>query len=288
MTAPMKIAFTGRPKLGGVQMRGIQTAEAMGVPFVPINEIRASDRWDVLVVVKYWAGYEQTLRAAAARLIFDPLDLFESSKPSAAPHEFWQWQQRHLRFSDILATSPACFATMEAAVSADQIHLTPHHADPRIKNNITLSGCGWYDPRGPVVYCGGLRYIESALPDLQRACGALNRLLVVNTDRDAWKGLRGAALSLHLRMPPFDTPLNRHCKPQVKLENAAAAGVPILCSPDPCVLSLRPDVPTWDGGRETLRDTLAAAIESPPLPQASAVSIEQHAAKMWEIIRDGR
>lgn len=280
---PLKIAFTGRPKLGGVQMRGVSVAESMGVPFVPINEIRKDDWWDVLILVKYWRGYEGVLRAATSRLIFDPLDMFESTKPTAQPEEFWAWCRKSLPFDDILATSPACAATMQAAgIPPDRIHLAPHHADSRIENNITLSGCGnWHDPSGPVVYCGGLRYIEWALPALQRACQSLGRALIVNTDRDAWRGLRGAALSLHLRMPPFDTLLNQTCKPQVKLENAAAAGVPILCSPHPCTLTLRPEVRTWWGVESDLVHDLTAALRLPP--PLRPVRIEDHVERIRAI-----
>ena len=68
----------------------------------------------------------------------------------------------------------------------------------------------------------------------------LNQALRAETDRTPAPAMLNRALEKALRLAPHDTPLNRWCKPQVKLENAAAAGCPVLASGHPSVTSLRP------------------------------------------------
>ena len=53
----------------------------------------------------------------------------------------------------------------------------------------------------------------------------IGRRLVVARNYGA---LQGASLALALRLPPYDTRLYRSCKPQIKLANAAAAGLPVV------------------------------------------------------------
>lgn len=264
----MKVAFVGRPKLGGVKMRGVAVARELGVPFIDSREIRASDRWDALVLVKYWDEHAATLRAACERLIFDPLDCWMQTKPYANPEAFWNWTWKQLRFDAIIGTSPACIETMEATPKRRfSVHLAPHHADPRV-------GPDWYDPNGPIVYAGGRQYIEAALPKLEK----LPRMRF-DFEKDAWKSLRGASLMLHVRLHPHDTPLNRHCKPQVKLENAAAAGLPILATDDPCVTSMLPTgypvvrkIDDWFGNNPL------------PSPLCNPVTLADHCNRMREIL----
>lgn len=282
----MKVAFTGRKALGGVRMRAVSVAKRLGVPFVDLSELEG--RYDCLIVVKYWDGkggdYAKTIRKSCDRLIYDPLDVFSQKKPDADPSKFWHWTWHQLHFDDLIGTSPACVETMTGVNEIPQveckIHLAPHHADPRI-------GPNWYNPNGPIVYAGGLRFIESALPQIQQACNALGRRLLVDYNKDCWRRLEGAALALHLRLPPHDTRLNKLCKPQVKLENAAAANLPCLATPHPCVMSLEKP-----GVNYTFRDAasnginwkmwLDHSLKSEPL--ANPVTLEQHVERMREII----
>jgi len=282
------IAFTGRRALGGVKMRGVAVADKLGVPFVDLSEL--SGRYDTLVLVKYWthgkdSDYAKISRRSCTRLVFDPLDVFSGTKPDAEPSLFWSWCWNRLHFDDLIATSPACAETMETARASHGdvpapfvIHQAPHHADPRV-------GPDWYNPNGPVVYAGGVRFIASALPRIQAACDRLGRRLLLDYRRDCWERLKGAALALHLRLPPEDTPLNRHAKPQVKLENAAAAGVPCLATPDPCVTSLREvrggltahreHNPDW---QSLIDDSLDGDTLSNP------VTLDHHCARMARIL----
>ncbi len=269
----MRVAFTGRAGLGGAMMRGKAVSQVLGVPFVETEGVSTQDRIDTLVLVKYW-GDPDELRGKCDRLIFDPLDCWSSFREwlDAEPADFWRWTHRVLRFDEIIATSPACARVMRDALPRVPVHLAPHHADPAISPSC-------YAPKGSVVYAGRLRYIESELRSIQKACKRLGRRLVVEKAKWTPTCLEGASLFLHLRLPPTDTPLNRHCKPQVKLENAAAAGLPVLASPDPCVTSLRPGVTEssddWERGIE-------AALRSEPL--ANPVSLDEHARTMERIL----
>lgn len=276
------IAFTGRRALGGVKMRGVAVADKLGVPFVDLSEL--SGRYDTLVLVKYWThgrdhDYSKVLRRSCERLIFDPLDVFSSTKPLAEPSEFWRWCWKRLQFNDLIATSPACADSMVSGVPSlmpepVQFHLLPHHADPRI-------GPDWYNPRGPVVYAGGLRFIQSALVEIQAACDRLGRRLLLDYNKDCWRRLQGAALALHLRLPPEDTPLNRYCKPQVKLENAAAAGLPCLATADPCVMSL--DIPHIVAASGDFFGDIRWSLEN-AAPLTNPVTLDHHCARMAQLL----
>ena len=230
-----RVAFVGRSGLGGVQMRGRAVARQLGVPFVDLRDISRSPRFDVIVLVKYWGTVAKTIRSKCNTLVFDPLDCFTQLGPNDTPESFWKRTRQIANWDHILATSPACRETMK---SAGPTFLVPHHADPCINAD-------WHNPRGPVVYCGGERFITSRRNAIAETCKAMGRQLVLDFNRTAHLSLEGAALSLHPRFAPQDTPLNVYCKPQVKLENANAAGVPTLATADECVLTPCADVPPF-------------------------------------------
>lgn len=216
-------AITGRKGLGGVQMRGVAVAKAMGVPFLPVEDI-ANYRVDTLLLVKYDRGAER-VRSACERLIWDPLDVFSATNPDCDPSRYWSAEHQRLRFDAIVATSDACARTM--SLLPVPVWNLPHHCDETL-----YPSC---DPDGPIVYAGRERYIRAALPFVSEAAKSLGRRLVLDYSKASHHALPGASLILHPRCPPFATPLNRYCKPQVKAENAAAVGVPLLASDCPCV-----------------------------------------------------
>ena len=271
----MKIAFTGRSSLGGVQMRGMAVAEELGVEFIDVRKLKPFHRFDVLVLVKYFSDSQtQLLRRCCDRLIYDVLDPWSSWKihDKDVPKRFWSWVCHHLRLDDLIATSPACAKTMKKAPA--QVHLLPHHADPRIRD-------GWYDPNGPIVYAGGERFIRNQFPQIESACRKIGKPFVMNTTNSGWQALHGASLCLHPRLPPHDLLLNKYCKPQIKSENAAAAGLPMLATDDPCVTSLRPDVVTWKPG-DDWTERMQSAIEAGPI--RNPVSLEEHAKRIMQVL----
>lgn len=284
----MKIAFTGRPSLGGVRMRGVDVAEKLGVEFIDVRKLRPSYRFDVLILVKYWVepitirGKKQInlARQCCDRLIYDPLDPWSSWEEykSFVPKKFWKWVYHHLQPDDIIATSPACEKTMKASKQPWHVHMLPHHADPQVKP-------GWHSPMGPVVYAGGERFIRNQLPQIEAACRKLGKQFVINVRNDGWQALRGASLCLHPRLPPHDVELNRHCKPQIKMENAAAAGLPMLATDDPCVTSLRPDIVTWKEG-DDWAERMQAAIEAGPV--RNPVTLKEHSKRIMQVLETER
>jgi hypothetical protein len=260
------LAFTGNSKLGGVQMRGRDVADRIGVPFVPLADA-ACLRFRTLVLVKYWPDNVSALRQQCDRLILDPLDCWTQTKPHAEPEAFWRWVAGQTGCDAMLATSPAVQATM--ALAGVATILAPHAADPRIASTL-------HDPSGPVVYAGGERFLGDQAPAIKAACKTLGRKFVARFDRDCWQALRGAALSLCVRFGEERSPLNLVGKPLVKVANAAAAGVPVLATPDPAIESMV-DVETTTG--DWVSD-LAAGLRSaaPVYPH----SLGEYAAYLME------
>lgn len=216
----MKIAVTGNPKLGGVQMRGESLANACGWDFIPLHKLKPSDQFDLLILVKYWKD-ATLLRAIARRLVWDCLDSWEGlDQGHQHPQDFFRWARKRLAFDELISTSPRCQREMQNGLPGVKVHLLPHHADPRIQGD-------WYWPGGPAVYAGAERFILEK--PMANACwDHLQRPFVVNYSRDCWESLRGASYAVIGRCGATNHLLNDLCKPQVKLENALAAGLPIF------------------------------------------------------------
>ena len=266
------IAFVGIKSLGGVRMRGISVAQALGVPFYDLRDLSKIDRAGTLILVKYHDRYGELIRQKCERLIYDPLDAWLKTRyHDAQSSEFWRWTRQELHFDEIIATSPACAETMRAALPSVPLHLAPHHADPTITPG--------YKATGHVVYAGAVRYIKAEKRAIKACCRLLGRKLVIEAAKQTPKSLNGASLMLHLRLKPHDTHLNRYCKPQVKLENAAAAGLPVVASDHPCTTSLRPEVVRHAGDWErSIRDGLATE------PLRNPVKLKDHVAHLRKIL----
>lgn len=253
---PRNVAVVGRSDYGAVKMRGVRLAKEFGFDFF---DGPPEKDYDAIVLVKSCHCRDlRQVRERCSRLIVDPLDSFYSHhrqfKRSA---EYWRHLYDKLRFDELVATSPACEATMREACPSLPIHLVPHHSDPTLVYD-------WYDPNGPIAYAGQRCFIKESMELIDTACKAIGRHF---EHAYSPKIYRGAALVLSLRCPPYDTDLNRHCKPQVKLENAAACGLPVLSTDDPAAVSLRPELVTVDRrfSLDTLVLKLLEALQSLPL-----------------------
>jgi hypothetical protein len=267
-----EVAFTGMPNMGGVQMRGVAVARALGVPFYDLRDLSRIDKVGTLILVKYHARYAQLIRQKCDCLIYDPLDSWPRTRyHDAHPSAFWSWTQRELNFDEIIATSPACAEMMREALPSLPVHLAPHHADPAITPG--------YNASGHVVYTGAVRYISAEKRAIHASCRKLGRKLVIEAAKYTPSKLQGAGLMLHIRLKPHDTHLNRCCKPQIKLENAAAAGLPVLASDHPCTTSLRPEVVRHeDNWEQSIRDGLAAE------PLRNPVTLKEHVERLRKIL----
>ena len=227
----------GPSSFGSFQMRGKPLAEHLQFPSQNSRgRVRLTRNFDVGLIIK--ADSPPVMREKCRRLIWDPLDPWYADPRAMRMHpaDYWRAKHRKLGFDEIIATSPACEETMRAGLpDSVRVWMVPHHSDPRIEPS-------WYDPNGPIVYAGARYFVDSARREIEEAAKRIGREVVFDHDHHAWKRLRGASLSLCLRLPPYNVPLNRHCKPQVKVANAAAAGIPVLTTDDPCTTSLYEDV----------------------------------------------
>ena len=262
----------GMASYGAVRMRGVAVAAAMGAPFADLKAGVPSA--DVVVLVKRCPeGVAAELRRSCRVLIWDPLDSWISD--NAQDVGYWSRMRDKLGFDVIVSTSPSCSDAMWA--SGARVHMLPHHADPRIGH--------WVDPKGPVVYCGGMQYVMGAVKAIAAAAKAVGHEFLVHEGNEAWKGLKRAALCVHMRVAPHDYELNRLCKPQVKAENAMAARVPVV-GMDPCFSTLYNGAPCagpfWGTG--TLAALFAEALAKGPRYK-NRYDLHTHAEALWELIR---
>ena len=250
-----RVAVVGSDSFAGVRMRGRLLARHLFCEVVTPSRLPDMARREIVVAIK--KGFDPALlRAKSDRLIYDPLDAFASERHPVRPVDYWQSEYERIGFDDILATSPACYDRMrEALPNPVAVHLVPHQCDRRIRLN-------WHDPKGPVVYAGLERFVHSGIDRIQKACRKIGRRLLLSNTCD---GLRGASLVLALRLPPYDTELNRCCKPQIKLENAVAGGIPVVATDCPASVSLHPDIETVpvDFTPAMLAEAMRRALDRP-------------------------
>lgn len=275
------VAMIGAGAGGAFSMRCQAVAEMAGWPLLTRSAIEEPRRYNVIIYVK--GGLTDTqarrLRRKADVVIYDVLDAW--SRRDIPPKIFFRKAYEAIGFDYIIATTPSSISAIKAGVPDTVTWLLPHHADPRCNRE-------WYRPDGPVVYSGSLPYLGTQVAGITQACKRLGVEFKVGPDvRD----LKGARLALAVRLPPTDTDLNRICKPQVKVENALACGIPVLASNHPCITSLHPWVskilhqkPTVDQWTEALKAALKA-----PRPDWKAVSLKEHVDKLkMEIARNVR
>lgn len=247
----MRIGVMGPRGYGSWRIRGAPLAKANGWDVLDVSR-PVPRHYDVIWLVKRRLGrpLPENLRKRCDRLILDPLD-FWASPSRVDPERCWRQLHAQIPFDDIVATSPACETVMRQGLAAQpvRVHFLPHQCDARIRNS-------WRDENGPVVYSGSAGYIRPIENLIRYACRELGREYRPDySQHHSWRNLQGASLVLAFRVGRHDCPFTRHCKPQIKIENAAAAGIPVLCEGHPCQTSLHPDVCVQDNP-----DTPAAAI----------------------------
>lgn len=238
----MKVAVCGPRGYGSWRARGGGLANAHGWEILDCRKPIPRD-YDTIWVVKRRLGLPlpANLRDRCGRLIFDPLD-FWASPSSADPYSCWLRLWNQFRFDDLIATSPASQEAMQHGLkgSAVQVHLLPHQCDGRIEPD-------WYDENGPLVYAGSRCFIGKYQNTLEEAARRLGRAIRFDySQHHAWRSLKGAALQLCLRFPPHNCRWNRLHRPQIKLENSAAGGIPLLYNGHECEVSLHDGHPSVD------------------------------------------
>lgn len=231
---PQTIAVVGDPRYGPVKMRAACLTD-YGNAESFTSQAAFSQRFDVILAVKGDFKGEE-LRKKTDRLIYDPCDDFWAVHDKFRnPADYWRRRHKELKFDEIIATSPACERSMREALPSMPIHLIPHHCDDNILNYSDT------EPTQPpfIAYAGQPCFIKSKLKIIEAACQAIGMEFRTSISP---KVLIGATVGLALRCPPYDTPLNGQCKPQVKIENLAALRLRSLVTAESATLSLRPKV----------------------------------------------
>ena len=236
MTDTCSGILVGPRTFGTFQMRGQPIKEARDWPaWDNRKEVTIDRRFDVGLAIK--CDPPPVMREMCDRLIMDVLDLWWSNHRlmKMEPARYWKSIYSQHRFDDLIATSPASQESMQLALPGVPVQLVPHAADPRVRSD-------WYDPNGPIVYAGARVFVDKCRSVVTEAAKYIDKRIVWDYDHNAWRSLNGASLVLAIRMPPYNSMLNRIAKPQVKVANAAQAGIPVLCTDDPAIISLWPDL----------------------------------------------
>jgi hypothetical protein len=237
----VRVGVFGDPAFGGVQLRGVRVAEQMGWEFVPLDQLHQAGRFDVGIVVKYVGHHGQALRHICDDLIYDPLDAWHQADPNVYAH--WWGLIDGLQPDVVIATSPACEAVMRLAIGTQakstRVVMIPHQPDTRLK---------WVrDPQGPIVYDGDPRYLGKGglrgdqWSIVNAAAKRMNLRAKHATAADRGERM-GVSLILSPRLEESATHINRYCKPQIKLANAAFCGIPVLATDDAAVMTLAKNV----------------------------------------------
>ncbi len=258
----MRVGVFGDPAFGGVQLRGVQVAEQMGWEFVPLDQLHQAGRFDFGIVVKYFGHHGQALRNICGRLIYDPLDAWHQGNPNVYAH--WWERFEALQPDVVIATSPACEAVMRLstmpATHLCTVAMIPHQPDARLM---------WVrDPQGPIVYDGELAYLGGEWKTIVAAAKRLGLRAKHGTAADRGQRM-GVSLLLHPRLGRTATTINRYCKPQIKLANAAHCGLPVLATDDPAVMTLARTVTVlpvsaWSD-IDILEQAMRTAIDAEPV-----------------------
>jgi len=244
----------GPTSFGGFGMRGKPIVAASGWP-VKNSRGKVELKNDFAVGLAVKCAPPPVMRQKCKRLILDVMDLWWDNRQHMRmdPKAYWQMIHGRHEFDELIATSPAVADSMRAALPGVTVHMVPHAADPRVQP-------GWRDPGGPIVYAGGRVFVEKYRAAITEAGKRIGRQVVFDHAHHAWRSLQGASLVLAIRLPPYATPLNQIGKPQVKIANAAAAGIPVLCTDRPAVVSL------WPG----LADVCAPVEDFTSVPKIAA------------------
>lgn len=183
------------------------------------------------------------------RLIVDPLDNF-----SHEPVEV-HWEE-HVKRTEFKVSRPCEWLATNPLVAAEirkwttgTVHLAPHWPDPEVIETEP-------DFSQPWVYHGEPKFlrVESRL---RAELGFVLGTGIENASFPAWRRPAGV---ISVRVPCQPKELNESCKPQVKLANALAAGLPCLCSDIPAVRSLLPVSPFMEAIETSAALNSAAAI----------------------------
>lgn len=271
----------GPTSWGSYLMRGKPIQELTKWPQINSRgKVELTSKFDTGLVIK--ADIPPVVRQKCDRVIWSPLDLWfgDRKQMEMEPQDWIKAKYDRLPFDDIIVENPYMAQIADAVLPRGvTVHMLPHHADHRIPKS-------WGSQDGPIVYAGHRCFFERYEPVFREAAKELGHELICDYSAHAWRSLEGASLVLAVRCPPYDTAMNRAGKPAVKVANAAAAGIPVLATEDPAIVSLYPDVITvlhehLDDQKQVELSLSTALGSRPPARQSP---LEEYVAKMKEII----
>lgn len=273
----MRVMITGTGKSGSWLIRGEQLGRAIGASVVP-NAGNISGH-DVVVLVK--RPPEHTIEAAhqsTAKIVWDVVDAWPQPIGNlwddVACKSWLDHQLRKIRpHAVVAATRKMAEDVMAMGVPAIAL---PHHARPNMCKAIIRPSIK------RVGYEGSSRHLGIWMPRIQSWCGGHGVEFVHNPD-ELWSLDVIVALREHHGYAP------RKWKSNVKLANAQAVGLPIICNREAGYIETTTggvlwadDLPEFERAMNQLRDQEARRLISNQL-LADVISIERVASdyKAW-------
>jgi hypothetical protein len=229
----MKVLFTGRGTSGSWQIRGSQLAAALGADAVPnALDVRA---YDLAVVVKRAPpDLLQRIRAAGIPLVWDVVDAWPQPEGSTWNRgrcmEWLRAKVAEIRPAGIVAATRAMAA--DCAEFGLPVLALPHHARPaqeRAEHRPALS---------VVAYEGSERHLGAWRAWFLDECELRKITFAVNPPK-----LAEADVIVAMREATGYAAM--HWKSNVKLANAQAAGLPIICAPEAGYLETASGAECW-------------------------------------------
>lgn len=216
----MRVLVTGRGTSGSWQIRGLQLGRAIGAHV----EAQALDvgGYDLAVLVKRTSpGLVDRLHRAGVHVVWDVVDAW----PQPHGNDWTRDQARQWLRESLRAICPVAVIAATEQMAADcaaegaRAVCIPHHARPaqrrmRLRDTVRVVG-----------YEGGEQYIRHWRPIIDAEC-----------ERRGWRFAPGlpqlADADIVLALRDQTGYPARAWKSNVKLANAQAAAVPVICSPE--------------------------------------------------------
>lgn len=252
----MNLLVTGRGTSGSWQIRGEQLGRAIGATVLP----KAIDvaAFDLAVLVKRAEpDLVQRLHRAGVPIVWDVVDAWpQPSGNSVGKAECMAWlshQVQTIRPAAIVAATVAM--ANDCAAFGVPVLALPHHARPGLKR-------AEIRPLQVVGYEGGEAYLDGWRRSIDRACDRRGLKFVVNPP-----DLGAVDIVLALRDATGYAP--RNWKSNVKLANAQALGLPVICTREAGYLETASGAERWADTPEELE---AAISDLAPIKTRQQVS----------------
>ena len=267
----MATLVTGKGTSGSWQVRGVQLGAAIGATVQP--NAHRMDYENIILVKRPTSELLQRMRGR--RVIWDVIDSYPQPMAnywSRSQCVEWLKLQVHLiqPFGIIAATSAMADDLRE--FFRGPVLWLPHHHRPGLKNSV---------PRETILkvgYEGGVAYLGKWKTQLENICDRMGWMFVVNppsiSDLDIVVALRDAS-----GYAP------RAWKSNIKLSNAQASGVPIICNRESGYLETSGPGVKWADTPEELEDSfeelLSYSERCKPLGHAPTLEECAQTLKQW-------